>query len=99
MSLVPAASDKVIAETSGDKKKNISKAATKSEKTPNREVRRKRSAGKDMKITSKAAVESSNRDGNSLRKLLNLKSKGRTPLENKWLLKHQRLMNNWLAAE
>ena len=55
---------KVIAKATGDKK-NISKAATKSEETPKREVRRKRSAEKDMKITSKAAVESSNRDGNS----------------------------------
>ncbi|KAK3188647.1 hypothetical protein Dsin_028208 [Dipteronia sinensis] len=65
VSLGPAASDKVIAEASGDKKKNISKAAAKSEETPKRKVKRKRSAGKDMKITSKAAVESSTRDGNS----------------------------------
>ncbi|KAK1557048.1 hypothetical protein Q3G72_016877 [Acer saccharum] len=65
VSLVSAASDKVIAEASRDKKKNISKAATQSEETPKTEVRRKCSSGKDMKITSKAAVESSNRDGDS----------------------------------
>ncbi|KAK0579008.1 hypothetical protein LWI29_019603 [Acer saccharum] len=65
VSLVSAASDKVIAEASRDKKKNISKAAAKSEETPKTEVRRKCSSGKDMKITSKAAVESSNRDGDS----------------------------------
>ncbi|KAK2644752.1 hypothetical protein Ddye_019947 [Dipteronia dyeriana] len=63
VNLGPAASDKVIAVAFGDKKKNISKAAAKSEETPEREVKRKRSTGKDMKVTSKAAVESSTRDG------------------------------------